>query len=53
MEEECLMCGGETECVDSGNYRGFTWHHYRCTECNYEESNEPDYDCEPGGYDDY
>ena len=53
MEDECTMCGGETEIIDSGSYNGSVWNHYRCTECGYEESEEPDWDSMPGGHDDY
>ena len=47
------MCGGTMEEVDRGIYKGFTWNKMKCTECNYEESDEPDWDSEPGGHDDY
>lgn len=51
--EECPLCGGSVEVVDFGSYKGKTWYHYKCTECNYEESEEPDWDSMLGGHDDY
>lgn len=53
MEDGCTMCGSETEVVDFGTFKGFKWHHWKCTDCGHEESNEPDYDSMYGGHDDY
>lgn len=51
--EDCTMCGGENEEVDFGFYKGFRWSHAKCTECEHEESTEPEYDSMFGGHDDY
>jgi rubrerythrin len=50
----CPVCGNDEMFVrDSGEYKGVEWLAWICDECGHEESDEPDWDSEPGGHDDY
>lgn len=50
---ECTDCGCEMIVTDSGRYKRFTWTEWTCTSCGNVTTDEPDYDSEPGGHDDY
>lgn len=51
IDTECPECGSEMELFDYGYSKYGNWKHYRCLECGNEESNEPDWDDMPGGWD--
>ena len=47
----CPECGSDLECIDEGTYKGIDWETLQCPECEYGESDEPDWDIMPGGKD--
>jgi C4-type Zn-finger protein len=40
----CEQCGGIMEVYDSGYLKNIVWMEYRCPECGFWYSEEPDYD---------
>lgn len=40
----CPCCGTKMETTDSGKYRGKEWFTFKCPECKYIYSEEPDYE---------
>ena len=51
---KCYYCSSKNlEHIESGYYKRIIWDGYKCLDCEREISDEPDWDSEPGGYDDY
>lgn len=52
---ECPECDGELELFDCGKFKIYDrceqWEHWKCKNCDYEWSDEPDYDLMKGGID--
>jgi DNA-directed RNA polymerase subunit RPC12/RpoP len=40
----CPECGTELEWWDCGTYKNMNWDEYRCPDCGYRISNEPNLD---------
>ena len=53
LPDECPECGEELYLFDWGRFRGLDWHSIKCKNCEWDYSNEPDYDSMPGGRDYY
>lgn len=49
-ENGCPDCGCEVETTEDGS-DGVTWLEFECTNCEYKSTDEPDWDCLPGGKD--
>jgi hypothetical protein len=51
-DRTCPWCGEEIEFEEMESW-GYCWIEADCKFCNYSFCNEPDWDCMPGGKDDY
>lgn len=40
----CPICHEPMKIIDSGSYRGIVWSEYKCYDCDYSFTEEPDYD---------
>ena len=40
----CPICKEPMTIIDSGSFRGIVWNEYKCYDCDYSFTEEPDYD---------